>query len=62
MEGFILEIGCLIKWMVSEKLNGSMEKAMKGNIKMIKSMEKEFFIGMMEKNMLGFGMMENSME
>jgi hypothetical protein len=48
--------------MVSEKLNGSMEKAMKGNIKMIKSMEKEFFIGMMEKNMLGFGMMENSME
>ena len=43
------------------KLNGKMGNLTKANIKKIKNTGKEFLNGLMEENILGFGIMGNSM-
>ena len=47
--------------MVKESLNGLTANVMKGNIKMIKSMDLEYFNGKMVVNMKDNGLMENNM-
>jgi hypothetical protein len=48
--GNIRAIGNITKCMAMEKYNGLMVESMKANMKTIKSMDMELFIGQMEEN------------
>ena len=56
------ENGNIIKCTVMGKFNGQMDESIKDIIKMIKSMGKELFIGLMVGNTQETGKMESSME
>jgi hypothetical protein len=43
-------------------IHGKMEESMKENIKMIKKMDMEFIVGLMERNTMVTGLMANNMD